>query len=77
MTTKEAIEVLKDMKIETSLPKAAVTQRKRNAAIDVAIEALNNHLADPGKKVSSSRGQENDMVYRQAVIDAIQGRKRG
>lgn len=72
MTTKEAIEVLKDMKIETSLPKAAVTQRKRNAAIDVAIEALNNHLADPGKKVSSSCGQENDPVSRKAAIDAIE-----
>lgn len=38
-------------------------------ALELAIEALNNHLADPGKKVSFSWGQEDDLISRQAAID--------
>ena len=59
ISPKEAIEVLGDMKIEISLPKAAVTQRKRNAAIEMAIDALRY------SELPNSSGS----ISRQAAID--------
>ena len=40
MTNEETIEVLDDMKIKIAIPKSAITQRKRNEALDTAIKAL-------------------------------------
>lgn len=40
MTNEEAIEVLDAMKVKIEIPKAAVTQYKRNVSLDMAIEAL-------------------------------------
>lgn len=40
MTNEEAIEVLDDMKVKVEIPKAAVTQYKKNVALDMAIKAL-------------------------------------
>lgn len=40
MTNEETIEVLDDMKIKIAIPKSAITQRKRNEALDMAIKAL-------------------------------------
>lgn len=61
ISPKEAIEVLKDMKIDIPLPKAAVMQRKRNTAIDMAIDAL-KHSEIPNSF---------DLISRQAAIDEI------
>lgn len=55
MTNKEAIEVLRSMKSDFPLPKAAQTRRAQNDALDVAIEAL---------KVESCK----DTVSRQMLI---------
>lgn len=41
LSKEEAIAILSDMKIDIPVPKAAVTQRKRNVALDMAISALN------------------------------------
>ncbi len=38
MTNEEIIEVLDDMKVKIHIPEAAVTQLKRNAALDEAIK---------------------------------------
>ena len=38
MTKKEIIEVLDDMKVKIRIPESAVTQLKRNAALDEAIK---------------------------------------
>jgi hypothetical protein len=38
MTNEEIIEVLDDMKVKIRVPEAAVTQLKRNAALDEAIK---------------------------------------
>lgn len=56
ISPKEAIEVLKDMKIETPLPKAAVTQRKRNAAIEMAINVLKYSESPNGSDSISRKG---------------------
>jgi hypothetical protein len=40
MTREEAITYLEDAKIKFKIPKAAVTARKTNEALDMAIEAL-------------------------------------
>ena len=50
MTNKEAIEVLDDMKVKITIPKSAVTQNKRNEALDLAITAL-KVLDDVNNKV--------------------------
>ena len=59
ISPKEAIEVLKDMKIDIPLPEAAVMQRKRNAAIDMAIDALKY----------SEIPNNSDCISRQAAIE--------
>lgn len=38
MTNEEIIDVLDDMKVKIKIPRAAVTQHKRNAALDEAIK---------------------------------------
>lgn len=40
LSQEEAIAILNDMKIDIPVPKAAVTQRKRNVALDMAISAM-------------------------------------
>ena len=40
LSQEEARKILEDMKVKIEIPKAAVTQWKRNAALDMAIEAL-------------------------------------
>lgn len=40
LTREEAMEILDDMKVKIDIPHAAVMQRKRNAALDMAILAL-------------------------------------
>ena len=40
LSRKEALEILNGMKVKIKIPKAAVMQNKRNAALDMAIEAL-------------------------------------
>ena len=40
MTAEEAIQILDDMKVKIDVPKQAITQNKRNQAIDLAIKAL-------------------------------------
>lgn len=41
LSPKEAITILEGMRIDIPVPKAAVTQIKRNLALDMAINALN------------------------------------
>lgn len=40
LSTEEAIKILEDMKVDIQVPKAAVTQIRRNIALDIAIDAL-------------------------------------
>ena len=56
----ETVKILKDMKVTIPLPQAAITQKKRNSAIDMAIEALN----------CSEMPNNSDCISRQAAIDA-------
>lgn len=42
MNNLEAIAILEDMKVKIDIPQAAVTQRKRNEAIEMAIRSLTN-----------------------------------
>ena len=59
---KEAITILAEMKINSSIPKAAVTQIKRNAALNMAIDALLKCSEIPN---------DSDTISRQAAIDAV------
>ena len=59
ISPREAIEVLKDMKIDIPLPAAAVMQRKRNVAIDMAIDALKY----------SEMPNSSDSISRKMAID--------
>ena len=61
LSPKEAIAILSDMKIDIPVPKAAVTQRKRNTALDMAISALN----------CSEIPNNSDTISRQQAIDAL------
>ena len=63
LSQKEAMEILNGMKVKIEIPKAAVTQNKRNAALDMAINALN----------CSDIPNNSDTISRQAVIDALLG----
>ena len=40
LTNDEAIKVLDDLKVKIDIPKSAVTQRNRNIALDMAIQAI-------------------------------------
>ncbi len=46
MTKEEACEVLDDMKVKIDIPHAAVMQRKRNEALDMAILALSESMGE-------------------------------
>lgn len=61
LSRKEAITILESMRIDIPVPKAAVTQRKRNVALDMAISALS----------CSEMPNSSDTISRQAAIDAI------
>ena len=61
LSPKEAITILEGMRIDIPLPKAAVTQIKRNLALDMAINALN----------CSEIPNNSDTISRQASIDKI------
>ena len=61
LSPKEAITILEGMRIDIPLPKAAVTQIKRNLALDMAINALN----------CSEIPNNSDTISRQAAIDAL------
>ena len=65
LSPEEAIAILNDMKIDIPVPKAAVTQKKRNVALDMAISAMS----------CSEIPNSSDCISRQAAIDALQGRK--
>ena len=64
LSPEEAIAILSDMKIDIPVPKAAVTQRKRNAALDMAISALS----------CSEIPNSSDSISRQSAIDALDKR---
>lgn len=49
LSTEEAIKILEDMKADIPVPKAAVTQIRRNIALDMAVDVLSNCL-----KISNS-----------------------
>lgn len=63
LSQEEAEKVLEGMKVKIEIPKAAVTQWKRNAALDMAIEALK----------CSEVPNSSDCISRQAVINLIRG----
>ena len=64
LSQKEAIAILSDMKIDIPVPKAAVTQRKRNVALDMAISALS----------CSEMPNSSDSISRQMAIDVLDKR---
>ena len=64
LSPEEAIAILSDMKIDIPVPKAAVTQIKRNIALDMAISALS----------CSEIPNSSDTINRQAAIDALDKR---
>ena len=64
MTKDEAITILKDMKVDP-VPKAAVTQIKRNAAIEMAVEALKAQLTE--------KDTTSDCISRQEAIRIASG----
>ena len=62
LSQEEAAKVLEDMKVKMEIPKAAVTQWKKNTALDMAIEAL-KHSEVPNSS---------DCISRQAAIDVFE-----
>jgi len=63
LSPKEAITILEGMRIDIPVPKAAVTQIKRNLALDMAINALN----------CSEIPNNSDTISKQQAIDALRG----
>ena len=61
LSREEAAKVLEGMKVKIEIPKAAVTQWERNAALDMAIEVLN----------CSEIPNKSDTISRQAALDAL------
>lgn len=61
LSREEAEKVLEGMKVKIEISKAAVTQWKRNTALDMAIKAL-KHSEVPNSS---------DCISRQAAIDAL------
>lgn len=51
MTKEEACAVLDDMKVKIDIPHAAVMQRKRNEALDMAISALKDEWIPVSKRL--------------------------
>lgn len=58
LKSEEAITTFKDMKVDIPVPKAAVTQIKRNAAIEMAIDAMKAQA-------------DGDTISRKAAIEAV------
>ena len=58
LSSKEAITILNDMKVDIPVPKAAITQIKRNVALDMAINAL----------ICSEIPNKSDTISRQTAI---------
>ena len=65
LSPKEAITILEGMRIDIPVPKAAVTQIKKNLALDMAINALN----------CSEIPNNSDTIRRQDAIDAIEAKE--
>lgn len=61
LSQEEAAKILEDMKVKTEIPKAAITQWKRNTAIDMAIESLR----------CSESPNSSPLINRQTAIDAL------
>lgn len=61
LSPEEAIAILSDMKIDIPVPQAAVTQRKRNVALDMAISALS----------CSEIPNSSDSISRWTALDAL------
>lgn len=61
LSLEEVVAILSDMKIDIPVPKAAVTQRKRNAALDMAISALS----------CSEIPNSSDLISRRVVLDML------
>lgn len=61
LSPKEAMAILEDMKVDIPVTKAAVTQIKRNSALDMAISALS----------CSEIPNSSDSISRQGAIDAL------
>ncbi len=61
LNLEEAVKVLEDMKVKIAIPKAAELQRKRNEAIDMAIEALS----------SSEIPNNSDTISRHGIFDKL------
>ena len=77
MTNLEAIAILEDMKVKIDIPNAAVTQRKRNEAIEMAINALTNDeyvdaiMNEVCKKISVT-AQSDDPALPKVVLEETQ-----
>lgn len=71
MTTEEAIKILEDMKVNFPVPKAAVTQIKRNIALDRAIDVLSNCSEIPNDWIPCTKKKhpDKDMFCHVTVID--------
>ena len=67
LSRKEAVKVLEDMKVKIEIPKAAVTQIKKNLALDMAINALN----------CSEIPNNSDTISREAAIVALANNRCG
>jgi hypothetical protein len=76
MTNIEAIEILDSMKVKIDIPNAAVTQRKRNEALEMAIQALVNDeyvdaiMNEVCKKISV-HAQSDDPVLPKVVLEEM------
>lgn len=74
MTNIEAIAVLEDMKVKNDIPNAAVTQRKRNEALEMAIRSLTNDeyvdaiMTEAMKKISVPT-LSGDLVLPKVVLE--------
>ena len=63
LSQEEAAKVLEGMKVKIEIPKAAVTQWERNAALDMVIKMLKY----------SEVPNSSDCISRRAAIDALNG----
>lgn len=74
MNNLEAIAILEDMKVKIDIPNAAVTQRKRNEALEKAIRSLANDecvdaiMNEVCKKISVP-AQSGDPVLPKVVLE--------
>ena len=71
LSPKEAITILEGMRIDIPVPKAAVTQIKRNLALDMAINALNCSEIPNNWIPCSERLPEESRKYLVTVFDGI------